>query len=85
MLITEESDTGPAAGGYKVVYRALVGRPDVRALEAVAPMWLLEYLLMNRAPIPPPVKLSFVLLPWPDKDGEKLPDLLNTCVGGRFL
>ncbi|KAL1686443.1 hypothetical protein GGG16DRAFT_128688 [Schizophyllum commune] len=79
VLITEESDTGPAAGGYKVVYRALVGRPDVRALEAVAPMWLLEYLLMNRAPIPPPVKLSFVLLPWPDKDGEKLPDLLNTA------
>ncbi|KAL1744090.1 hypothetical protein HDZ31DRAFT_39477 [Schizophyllum fasciatum] len=79
VLITEETDSGPAAGAYKVLYRALAGRPDVRALEAAAPLWLLEYLLMGRAPIPPPVKLSFVLLPWPDRDGERLPDLLNTA------
>jgi len=45
-------------------------------------MWLLEYLLLNKIPPIPVVKLGFVLLPWPNKDpdGEQLPELLNMFV-----
>jgi WD repeat-containing protein 48 len=52
----------------------------VQALEEAMPMWLIEYLLMNRMPpIPAPIKISFVLMPWPTKDPEeRLPELLNT-------
>jgi WD repeat-containing protein 48 len=52
---------------------------DVRILEEVLPMWLLEYLLLNKAPPAPVPKLSFVLLPWPSKDPdvEQLPELLD--------
>lgn len=46
------------------------------------PLWLLEYLLFNKAGVPPASKISFVLLPWPnpDPDGERLPELLNVYV-----
>ena len=44
------------------------------------PFWLLEYLLANKIPPVPTVKISFVLLPWKSKDSneEPLPELLNT-------
>jgi len=44
------------------------------------PLWLAEYLLLNQSPpMPPPVKVSFVLVPWnKDQDAEPLPELLNT-------
>ena len=48
----------------------------------------LEYLLLHRMPsTPPQVKLSFVLLPWIDRDNKEdhLPELLNTCVFPSFL
>jgi len=54
-------------------------------------MWLLEYLLTSKAPPIPVNKLSFVLLPWPNKDPdqEPLPELLNTTqsklTASRFL
>ena len=46
------------------------------------PLWLLEYVLTNKAPAPPNIKISFILLPWPNPDpgGEQLPELLNTYV-----
>lgn len=52
---------------------------DVHILENVMPMWLLEYLITNKVPNVPMVKVGFVLLPYPAKNGdEQLPELLNT-------
>jgi len=75
---------------WKTIYRGTVASTwtDLPALEDVMPMWLLEYLLMNRVPPVPINKISFVLLPWPH-DGEPLPELLNTAqsklTASRFL
>lgn len=46
------------------------------------PLWLLELLLANKAPLVQVVKVSFVLLPYPAKGlGEAaLPELLNVYV-----
>ena len=41
-------------------------------------MWLLECLLQNKVPSIQIEKVSFVLLPYKDPDGEQLPELLNT-------
>ncbi|XP_006457085.1 hypothetical protein AGABI2DRAFT_229354 [Agaricus bisporus var. bisporus H97] len=81
LMISEE-----ASPGYKMLYRGMAGNAtggDVQVLEEVMPMWLMEYLLLNRTylggPRPPVAKLSFVLLPWnKDADVEPLPELLNT-------
>lgn len=67
--------------GWATAYRGTVGTTglDVRALEGSMPMWLLEYLLINRVPPLPIIKLGFILLPYPARKGEEqLPDLLNT-------
>jgi WD repeat-containing protein 48 len=74
LLISEEDYPG-----WKTIYRGAVASTwtDVPALEDAMPMWLLEYLLMNKVPPVPITKVSFVLLPWPH-DGEPLPELLNT-------
>jgi WD repeat-containing protein 48 len=64
------------------VYRGSVAhtKHDVQILEEVMPMWLIEYLLINKMPaLSAPIKISFVLMPWPTKDPEeRLPELLNT-------
>ena len=52
----------------------------MRQLEEAMPMWLLECLLQNKIPAIPITKVSFVLLPYREPDGEQLPELLNTCV-----
>lgn len=76
LLISEE-----AAPSFTTVYRGLVAhtKHDVQLLEEAMPMWLIEYLLMNKMPPPPPlIKISFILMPWPTKDPEdRLPELLN--------
>lgn len=70
--------------GWKTVYRGSVSTTwvDVYALEESMPLWLLEYLLLNKAVVPHASKISFVLLPWPnpEPDGEQLPELLNVYV-----
>ncbi|KAL4067662.1 hypothetical protein J3A83DRAFT_4543660 [Scleroderma citrinum] len=79
--------------GWRIIYRRDVSNmwADIYTLEETMPLWLLEYLLMNKAPTPPNVKISFVLLPWrnPDPAGEQLPELLNTTqsklTASRFL
>ena len=78
LFISEE-----ASPSFTTVYRGTVAstKNDVQALEEAMPMWLIECLLMNKMPPPVsvPVKISFVLLPWPTKDPEqRLPELLNT-------
>jgi hypothetical protein len=78
-MISEE-----AYPGWTTVYRGTVASlgHDMRVLEEMLPMWLLEYLLMNKPPPVPVVKLSFVLLPWPSRspDEEQLPELLDVSV-----
>ena len=51
------------------------------------PLWLAEYLLLNKLPPAAPLaKLSFILLPWnKDPEVEPLPELLNTYVLVSFL
>ncbi|KAJ7591000.1 hypothetical protein C8J56DRAFT_1003600 [Mycena floridula] len=88
ILISEE-----APSGYKMVYRGTVSSTalDIGLLEDEMPVWLVEYLLLNRIPVlPTQAKMSFVLLPWPAKgDEEQLPELLNTTqsklTASRFL
>lgn len=67
---------------YNIVYHGTVGSiaHDTHALEEAIPMWLIEYLLLNKAFAPVQVKISFVLLPYPSKDPdtEPLPELINT-------
>lgn len=80
LYISEE-----ALPSFTTVYRGTAGsvRHDVQALEKAMPLWLLEYLLLNKLPPPPPPhpKLTFMLVPWPAKDAEEaLPELLNECV-----
>jgi WD repeat-containing protein 48 len=51
---------------------------DARALEEAMPMWLLEYLLTNKAPVLPITKVGFVLLPYPARRREEqLSDIIN--------
>lgn len=67
--------------GWTTAYRGTVGATglDARTLEGTMPMWLLEYLLTNKVPSVPMIKLGFLLLPYPASKGEEqLPDLLNT-------
>lgn len=67
---------------FTTVYRGSVANTkyDVQILEEAMPMWLIEYLLMSKMPpLSAPIKISFVLIPWPTKDPkERLPELLNT-------
>ncbi|KAF8970943.1 hypothetical protein BDZ97DRAFT_1694202 [Flammula alnicola] len=78
VLISEE-----AQPSYTTIYRGTVLhiQNDVDALEAAMPMWLVEYLLLNRVPASAPLaKMSFVLMPWNKvPDIEPLPELLNTA------
>lgn len=80
LMISEE--TSPS---FTTLHRGTVNSAghDTPALEEVMPLWLLEYLLHNKLPSNPPlVKVSFILLPWPNKDpdGTQLPELLNMWV-----
>lgn len=46
LMIAEE-----ASPGYKMLYRGMAGNAtggDVQVLEEVMPMWLMEYVLLNR-------------------------------------
>ncbi|GJE99806.1 WD40 repeat domain-containing protein [Phanerochaete sordida] len=88
ILISEECPSG-----WSTLYRGQVASTgqDARALEEVMPFWLLEYLLVNKIPPIPTIKVSFVLLPYRSKDPneEQLPELLNTAqsklTASRFL
>ena len=77
ILISEET-----ASGWNTLYRGHLANTghDARLLEEIMPFWLLEYLLVNKIPPIPTVKVSFVLLPFRGKDPteEQLPELLNT-------
>ncbi|KAH8105298.1 WD40 repeat-like protein [Cristinia sonorae] len=87
IIISEE-----AMSGWTTIYRGHVSDTshDVRVLEETMPVWLLEYLLANKTPSIPIVKISFILLPYAAREGEEqLPELLNTSqaklTASRFL
>ncbi|KAI0706677.1 hypothetical protein C8Q76DRAFT_629871 [Earliella scabrosa] len=86
ILISEE-----APAGWLTLYRGQVSSTghDARALEEAMPLWLLECLLQNKVPATQITKISFVLLPYKEQDGETLPELLNTqqskLTASRFL
>lgn len=65
------------APGWAIVHRGTVASAgsagDVTVLEDAMPMWLLEYLLLGRAPQVGVVKVQFALLP----GEESLPELVN--------
>ncbi|KAF9003076.1 hypothetical protein BDQ17DRAFT_1306080 [Cyathus striatus] len=67
---------------YTTLYRGSTSltQYDTTKLEEAMPLWLLEYLLLNKLPpLAQVAKLSFILLPWKGvPDGEVLPELLNT-------
>jgi WD repeat-containing protein 48 len=72
LLIAEER-----AHGWAIAYRGTVASVraagDVTTLEDAMPMWLLEFLLLGRAPQVAVVKIQFALLP----GEEQLPELVN--------
>jgi WD repeat-containing protein 48 len=72
LLVAEER-----APGWAIVYRGTVASAgttgDVETLEDAIPVWLLEYLLLGRAPQVAVVKIQFALLP----GEESLPELVN--------
>ena len=77
IIVSEE-----APSGWMTLYRGHVSSTgsDARLLEEVLPLWLLECLLQNKVPAIPVSKISFVLLPYKEPEGEQLPELLNTYV-----
>jgi hypothetical protein len=83
VLISEETTSG-----WMTVYHGQVSSTgsDMRLLEEVMPLWLLEYLLINKIPVIPTVKISFVLLPWKGTGAneDSLPELLNTFVASSY-
>lgn len=90
LLVAEER-----AHGWAIVYRGTVASAgaidDVETLEDAMPVWLLEYLLLGRAPQVGVVKIGFVLLPLQSgvSGDEVLPELVNTTQtklsASRFL
>ncbi|KAH9172516.1 hypothetical protein EDB89DRAFT_2229318 [Lactarius sanguifluus] len=90
LLVAEER-----AHGWAIVYRGTVSSAgttdDVETLEDGMPYWLLEYLLLGRAPQVGVVKIGFMLLPLQSgvPGDEVLPELVNTSQtklsASRFL
>jgi WD repeat-containing protein 48 len=74
ITITEE-----AHPGWRTLYQGTLMHvaADMRALEEAMPIWLLEFLLVNKSPSIGVLKVGFVLVPYPAKNGDQLPELLN--------
>jgi WD repeat-containing protein 48 len=66
------------------IYRGTVATTgqDTGLLDKVMPMWLMQYLLTNKVPIVPSIKVSFGVAAWPGKtaSGDLSSDTPNTCV-----
>lgn len=60
-MISEETSD---AGGWTGIYTSVVStlQDDLESFEMAAPIWLLELLLLNKAPTVPQTKLSFVVI-----------------------
>lgn len=78
VMIQEET-----GGGNAELYRGTVESVglDADEIESCAPQWLAEVLLLNTIPQKEPVKVSFVLHPFPD---SKLPALVSADGNNRL-
>ncbi|KAJ0124725.1 hypothetical protein J7T55_006066 [Diaporthe amygdali] len=78
VIIQEET-----SGGSAELYRGTIETVGVDAdiIEKCAPQWLGEVLLLNTVPQKEPVKVSFVLHPWPDSG---LPSLASADGNNRL-
>lgn len=78
VIIQEET-----GGGNAELYRGTVASVGLEAdqIEKCAPQWLAEVLLLNTIPQKEPVKVSFVLHPWPDSG---LPGLVSADGNNRL-
>jgi WD repeat-containing protein 48 len=65
--------------GWTSVYRGTIASvgsaEDLATQEDMMPVWLLEYLLLGRAPQVAIIKIQFALLP----GEEQLPELVSSC------
>lgn len=79
VIIQEET-----SGGSAELYRGTVETVGIDAdiIEKCAPQWLGDVLLLNTIPHKEPVKVSFVLHPWPDSG---LASLADTTDGNNRL
>lgn len=78
VIIQEET-----SGGSAELYRGTVETvgADADIIEKCAPQWLGDVLLLNTIPQKDPVKVSFVLNPWPESG---LPSLASTDGNNRL-
>lgn len=78
VIIQEET-----SGGSAELYRGTVETvgTDADVIEKCAPQWLGDVLLLNTTPQKEPVKVSFVLNPWPDSG---LPSLASSDGNNRL-
>jgi len=64
IVLAEETPSG-----FKNIYRGTVGSAehDLALLENVMPLWLMQYVLSNKTPTVPNIKISFGVALWVDK------------------
>lgn len=79
VMISEET---PDAGGWTGIYTSVVStlQDDLESFEMAAPIWLLELLLLNKAPPVPQTKLSFVVVHI-DRKAEPIADSSRLTAG----
>jgi WD repeat-containing protein 48 len=78
LVLAEETQSG-----WSNIYRGTVASTghDSALLEKVMPLWLMQYLLANKIPVVPNIKVSFGVALWSGKSaaGEST-EALNPCV-----
>ena len=80
IVLAEETQSG-----WSNIYRGTVANvgQDTALLEKIMPLWLMQYLLANKVPLVPNIKVSFGVAPWSDTPaaapatGEASPEALN--------
>ncbi|KAG9001017.1 hypothetical protein FRB90_011691, partial [Tulasnella sp. 427] len=79
VMISEETAD---AGGWTGIYTSVIAnlQDDVESFEMAAPIWLLELLLLNKAPAVPPTKLSFVVVQY-ERRSEPISDSSRLTAG----
>lgn len=78
-VIIQEETSGGSAELYRGTIETVGADADI--IEKCAPQWLGEVLLLNTVPQKEPVKVSFVLHPWPDSG---LPSLASADGNNRL-
>jgi WD repeat-containing protein 48 len=76
-LVYSVSEQAKSSDVWTVIYRGLAGTTDGDEAQvmAVAPLWILEYLLAGRVPAVEPLKITFLLQPWSQGGDDDLPEM----------